>query len=148
MKNIEKNISGLVITAHLENKKNVHKTWYTTNMNKSVWILGSLVQVMACDLDSSKPLSATTLIYCLGTNILEIQNRIWQISFQEMHWKMSTNVIYFVQPLNIVNSSPPSATYMHQWTGSALVKVMDCRLFGAMPISEPILPYCQLVNCQ
>ena len=34
-----------------------------------------------------------------------------------------------------INSSPPSATYMHQWTGSALVQIMAwCR----------ILAYCQL----
>ena len=29
-----------------------------------------------------------------------------------------------------INSSPPSATYMHQWTGWALVQVMACHLFG------------------
>ena len=46
--------------------------------------------------------------------------------------------------LTNVNSSPPSAAYMHQWTGSALVQVMACRLFGAKPLSEPMLPYCQL----
>ena len=38
-------------------------------------------------------------------------------------------------PFNIIvwslNSFPPSAAYMRQWTGSALVQVMACRLFGA-----------------
>ena len=29
-----------------------------------------------------------------------------------------------------INSSPPNAAYMLQWTGSALVQVMGCRLFG------------------
>ena len=43
-----------------------------------------------------------------------------------------------------VNSSPPSATYMHQWISSALIQIMVCRLFGAKPLSEPMLPYCQL----
>ena len=28
---------------------------------------------------------------------------------------------------------------MHQWSGSALVQVMSCHLFGAKPLSEPIL---------
>ena len=28
---------------------------------------------------------------------------------------------------------------MHQWTGSSLVQVMACRLFGTMPLAEPIL---------
>ena len=27
--------------------------------------------------------------------------------------------------------SPPSAAYMRQWTGSALIQIMACRLFGA-----------------
>ena len=42
------------------------------------------------------------------------------------------------------NSSPPSATYIRQWTGSSLAQVMLCRLFGANPLPEPMLTYCQL----
>ena len=37
----------------------------------------------------------------------------------------------------VVNSSPLSAAYMRRWTGSALVQVMVCRLFGAKPLPEP-----------
>ena len=44
----------------------------------------------------------------------------------------------------IVNSSPPSAAYMHQWAGSSLVQVKACRLFGAKPLPEPMLTYCQI----
>ena len=33
---------------------------------------------------------------------------------------------------------------MRQWTGSALVPSMACRLFGAKPLPETILTYCQL----
>ena len=43
-----------------------------------------------------------------------------------------------------VNSSPPSAAYMRQWIGSALVQIMACHLFGAKPLSKPMLDYCQL----
>ena len=35
----------------------------------------------------------------------------------------------------------PSAAYMRQWIGSALVRIMVCRLFGAKPLSKPILGY-------
>ena len=50
------------------------------------------------------------------------------------------------QPLisSCVHSNPPSPAYMRQWTGSALVQVMACRLFGAKPLPEPMLAYCQL----
>ena len=34
------------------------------------------------------------------------------------------------------NSSPPSAAYMRQWIGSALVQIMTWRLFGAKPLSK------------
>ena len=44
----------------------------------------------------------------------------------------------------MVNSSPPSTAYMCQWIGSALVQIIACRLFGAKPLSKPILGYCQL----
>ena len=42
-----------------------------------------------------------------------------------------------------INSSPPSAAFMRPWTGSALVQVMACRLFGAKPFPGPVLAYCQ-----
>ena len=33
---------------------------------------------------------------------------------------------------------------MRQWTGSTLVQIMACRLFGTKPLSKPMLGYCQL----
>ena len=44
----------------------------------------------------------------------------------------------------VIKSSPPSVAYIRKWTESALVQVMACRLFGAKPLPEPMLPYCQL----
>ena len=38
-----------------------------------------------------------------------------------------------------VNSSPPVATYMCQWTVSALVQVMSYNLFVANPLPKPML---------
>ena len=43
-----------------------------------------------------------------------------------------------------VNSFPPSVAYMRQWIVSALAQIMVCRLFGAKPLSKPLLGYCQL----
>ena len=44
----------------------------------------------------------------------------------------------------LLNSSPPSAGYMRQWIGSALVQLMACHLFGTKPLSKLMLGYCQL----
>ena len=38
-----------------------------------------------------------------------------------------------------LNSSLPSAAYMHQWIESALVQIMACRLLGAKPLSNQCL---------
>ena len=48
------------------------------------------------------------------------------------------------EKVKLINSPPPSAAYMRRWNGSALVQVMACRLSGAKPLPEPMLPYCQL----
>ena len=53
------------------------------------------------------------------------------IAYPETHIKWTVNQ----------NSSPPSAAYRCQWTGSALVQIMACRLFGAKPLSKPMLGY-------
>ena len=45
--------------------------------------------------------------------------------------------------LGMLNSSPPSAAYMRQGIGSALVQILACRLFGAKSLSERVLAYCQ-----
>ena len=37
------------------------------------------------------------------------------------------------------NSSP---AYMCRWTGSALVHILTCRLFGAKPLPEPMVAHC------
>ena len=43
-----------------------------------------------------------------------------------------------------INSSPPTAAYMRQRIESALVQIMAYRLFGATPLFNPMLGYCQL----
>ena len=43
-----------------------------------------------------------------------------------------------------LSSISPSAAYMCQLIGSALDQIMACRLFGAKPLSKPMLGYCQL----
>ena len=45
---------------------------------------------------------------------------------------------------NELTSSPPSATYMRQLTGSASVQVMAYYLFGTKALPEAVLTYCQL----
>ena len=39
---------------------------------------------------------------------------------------------------------PPNAAYMRQWIGPTLVHIMAFRLFGAKPLHQPMLAYCQL----
>ena len=54
---------------------------------------------------------------------------------------------WFIQALiweELFNSSLPGAAYMRQWTGSALVQIMACRLFGAKPLPEPTLTYSEM----
>ena len=52
----------------------------------------------------------------------------------------SLDMIFFKVCL-VFNSSPPSAVYMHQWIRSALLQIMACWLFGAKPLSKPMLGY-------
>ena len=54
---------------------------------------------------------------------------------------ISENLFWFVKQLTHL---PPSAAYMHRWTGSALVQVMACHLIGTKPSPEPMLTLCQL----
>ena len=61
------------------------------------------------------------------------------------HWCLSF-FLYNCPLMNVtgLNSSPPSAAYMRQWTVSTSVQVMACRLFGVKPLPEPMLAYCHV----
>ena len=80
-----------------------------------IYNISTLDQIMGCCLPGDKPFSETMMVSLL------------------MH-------ICITQP-QIVNSSPPSAAFMCQWIRSALVQIMACRLFGAKPLSKPVLDY-------
>ena len=54
------------------------------------------------------------------------------------------STLYVLNGLLRINPSLPSAAYMRQLIGSVLVQIMACRLFGAKPLSTPMLGYCQL----
>ena len=56
--------------------------------------------------------------------------------------RISTHIC--VTRLQWANSPPSCAAYMRQWTGSSLVQIMACRLFGAKPLPQPMLTYYQL----
>ena len=55
-----------------------------------------------------------------------------------LQWIKYLNESIFIDKI-ILNSSPPSATYMHQCISSALLQIMVCRLFGAKPLPKPML---------
>ena len=43
-----------------------------------------------------------------------------------------------------INQSPPSAAFMRQWSGPALIEIMVCRLFGTQPLSKLTLIWYKL----
>ena len=77
--------------------------------------------------------------------------KYWATIFTKQDQDLWCNIVslghngFEVTQWNIpVNSFPSSVAYMCQWTGSALVQIMACHLFGAKPLPDPILTYCLL----
>ena len=73
----------------------------------------------------------------------------WMLSFN-IYWISLWTYNAFISRVHgallkySINSSPPNAAHMRQWIASALVQIMACRLFGAKPLSKPMLGYCQI----
>ena len=57
---------------------------------------------------------------------------------------MTSHYLNQCSPNSLTHICGTSATYTRQWFRWALVQIMACRLFGAKPLSEPKLGYCQL----
>ena len=59
---------------------------------------------------------------------------------------MNTEMAQEVEEQDLFNSLRlrDAYAYMHHQTCPSLVQIMACRLVSAKPLSEPMLPYCQL----
>ena len=68
-------------------------------------------------------------------------HEIYQIQIQNLYY--STSVLIVNMPayprLKVINSLGPRAAYMHHQTRPSLFQKMACRMFGAKPLSEPML---------
>ena len=84
--------------------------------------------------------SASVLFYSIIKG--NIQNNYDRVHISVFFISTAPGFIFVVQ--KCFNSYSPSAAYMRQWIGSALVQVMACRLFGAKPLHAPMLGYLQL----
>ena len=71
---------------------------------------------------------------------LQVSHTAMEVQIDASFFGLQSTQIYG----DCFNSSPPSAAYMRQWTGSGLVQIMACHLFGAKPLSKLMLVYCQL----
>ena len=80
---------------------------------------------------------------CLARNIY-IKNEPDVSTPESQHEGGNLSHMFITISRESFNSSPLSAAYMRQLIGSALIQVMACRLFGAKPLHEPMLAYCQL----
>ena len=54
--------------------------------------------------------------------------------------------IYRVLYIKYLTHLPHSAAHMRQWTRTTLVQIMACRLFGAKPLSKPVIVNWTLEN--
>ena len=123
--------------------------WRYCNLALSRWIMcqrtgSSLVQVKACHLFGKKSITwINTESLTYYSNFNEIGIKAYEYLFMKIHLKVLSAIFFIIftrsQCVDIIISSPPSAAYMHQWIGSALVQIMACPLFGTKPLSKPML---------
>ena len=93
--------------------------------------------------------SATIVLTMQDKRVLVFYKEKFQLPAPYQQFRNDWKIYCYIFPKNKliitrVNSSPPSAAYMRHWTGSALVQIMACRLFGAKPLSKPMLDYHQM----
>ena len=86
---------------------------------------------------------------CMSDEILTEVHHCWRDIHIHINWPITcrnfaVQDFTFNRQSDTFISSPHSATYMCEWTGSSLVEVIACRLFGAKPLSVAMLAYCQL----
>ena len=131
------------------------------SLSLSLWPLGDLDGLLKMQ---SLILQALTLSIIGLHSIRHVVLKIWCVLGQDLHapdiWAWTYELALMWSPvlfhwlvacsglvillIGSINSSPPGAAYMHQWIWWAVVQIMAHRLFGAEPLSKPVLGYCQL----
>ena len=81
---------------------------------------------------------------CRRVSDVNIRNVRWSITTIRKETYYSYTHPNRTEPSSYVKSSLPSAAYMRQWIGLALVQILVYRLIGAKPLSEAMLEYCWL----
>ena len=92
----------------------------------------------------AKSVSSYSPFWVLSKHRLPVKNcvHIWQVPPQLSCgplwlWSNGSN-----RCTTLINLCPASVAYMRHWIGSALLQKMACWLFGAKPLSKPMLDYC------
>ena len=107
--------------------------FYDNGWHRHCWLSGTQISGLRQWLISRYRNPLSVEFFSITGILFDIVNIAWYVmSFLD------------IEIVHVVNLSPPSATYMHQWTWSSLVQVMACCLFGANPLPDPMLLYCQL----
>ena len=107
-----------------------------------VWYISTISQIRKGS-EKTKPCSSVQMVILFGS-WFHRSIRVTREQLPLLDIVAKTQAVTNEWLLNCLNSSPSSAVYMRQWIGSALVQIMACRLFGAKPLSKPMLDYCQL----
>ena len=133
-----------------------------TTMSSQITSLTVVYSTLYSDADQRKHRSSASLAFVWGIHrdrwivrtkgqlrgkCFHLMTSSWLVGFELGHLCAcschSTSRCNYINWLS-VNSSPPSAAYMRQWTGSALVQVMACRLVGTTLLLGPTQSYYQL----
>ena len=87
--------------------------------------------------------SAKRRPFCLGLNEL---TEMMPWTSNHIRWLMRDVINHpctcVIIPKSRLKRIPPSAAFMRQWIGSALVQIMAGRLLGTEPSSKPMLGCC------
>ena len=84
---------------------------------------------------------AVTVLQTRGGKIWSWKFRLPSLSLNQVNGNSRETHItsFFFLECWTFNSSTPSVAYIRQCIGSSLVQKMTCRLFGAKPLSKPML---------
>ena len=113
--------------------------------NKAIRANGSLAQHIKICVDNSPRNTSVGLHHKCNVNGRTRGYKICELHFRALRFSWTTKDKNVNSVLcGGINLSPPSPAYIRQWTRSALVQLMTCPLFGAKPLPELMLVYCQL----
>ena len=126
---------------HIPLSRDLKRQWCKTEINNDM-VLFTMLCICVPNVQPQSSQKTIVLPY-IAMDIISCASWPERLARENMVMAIQWNYCYWVL-FSVFTSLRPRDAYVRHYNITALLQIMACRLFGAKPLFEIVLPFCQL----